>query len=361
MYNTVYGATIKPSNKDILTVVANQLTEHYVEKVVDKKTGNIVLKHSLNNSKLRTYLFIKAGKVYVSNETLYDLERLLPYLETYIYSLSSRGFIITGSNLKTVTLKACKASFKSLYLDMIDVKPEYDIGLTREEIDGVVYQSSRTVDTGCAAFKYLKSVIAECTEAVVSHREVFKPSALPFTALTEQEAYTHMVNYSLLTKVQPVRNELFKVATTVEQYRAIHLLQSYTKWFDSCQYLPLHRLTRKAVKAYLQSGLLSTGIKLGSMIDLDITKDFTRGLASRYFQMAEDGTILRRFTVYKLKVSHGSKATVLRASNFYNMSNLDVTIKGIPVSTTFICGLVFSGKTYFNPLEPRPKNIYLDS
>ena len=190
--------------------------------------------------------------------------------------------------------------------------------------------SSRIIDGGktserCETFDYLSSIIQDCPEVRVQSQ-----SKLPLMdfLLNEGELsdYTWLLdsthaNYRLYQLWKPMTG-MWKTPATIEQYRALSLMQSYTPFFSSCQHIDLTKLPVENAKCMVTNGIRfhkasmrRTSFKVYQELD------FHEGLCTRYFQ-TEDGFIKSRFNKYRTELGR----EVL--NNFYNCTMQNLIIEG---------------------------------
>ena len=191
----------------------------------------------------------------------------------------------------------------------------------------------KEVHTDSPVFKYLLSILDTCPSANVTAIE---------SSVDTEAKLDERLKYYYSKQKRKDASGTFKYAYSVEQVRALSLLQSYTESFNSCQYYPVHLLTLSMAETVIEGGLdiLDTLIynedtdeylttTSDCRDDVVAHKDFDTYLFKyeqdtelafniRYFTQNTDGTVKSRFTIFPME----SGAIV--ANNFYNMTPANI-------------------------------------
>lgn len=130
--------------------------------------------------------------------------------------------------------------------------------------------------------------------------------------------------------------EQWQYPATQEQFNALCLYQGYTPHFNSCQYAKIHELTEKGAMLLVSTAHQYTVYSTRTIEDIttenfvsEQMSDFKTGLCDRFFQLDDNGYVLRRFSVYYDNYGRVS------LDNFYNTSaRADLLIGNTLVSTS---------------------------
>ena len=193
-------------------------------------------------------------------------------------------------------------------------------------------------------YQYLLGILNTCDETYVK-------ATIPDEPLTPSSVNRALKRY--YSKSEDASG-IYKYANTVQQVRALSLLQSYTESFHSCQYYPVHMIplakARKAVEDglyYLEYILCKEILEHGDFQNelYSYLQDTNTVDSTRYFTQNTDGTVKSRFTLFALDDGQ------VVANNFYNatMSNLEIDgNKYLPYDKYGGDGEPEDGTIYFN-------------
>lgn len=316
--------------------------------------------------------------VYVPVKNDYMLCGKLPLaLYKYIHMFASRWFSereellgFASKNPKTVVKKMMNTTFLELYKHMSAVNPDWDIsdGSRLQVYAGFTGDSesnSRTVFLGPQT-EYLSNILRSAPQVPCRSRGIHSQGTLPsnikgkcFTE-TEIEAVRYMYRLKELGRIQPIKKDtMFYRVSTLEQYRALCLMQSYVKHFISCQYVHLHVMSMEKVKEYIETGLISSEYT-GNMFSDNADTDFELDTCRRYYQLDANGLIDKRFYMFKY-VSTATNAQCppkWYLNNTYNMSFIDMIVDGLYCEAGIDKRRAYLGNTYNNNRGAGSEYIY---
>lgn len=260
----------------------------------------------------------------------------------------------------------------SKLIDYLSKSPNEILAVVKKNL-GIDYVSksntkvsaTKEVTKDNASVKHLKRILRNCPSVTVTKPELMSVKA--FVKQAKQELREKQSNMSecaivdflynfrrvweLLNKAHNDKRELtnvYQYPETLEQYKALCLMQSCNTPFNSCQELDLRKLKLRDLKVFLgddKSDFSCLNIEANAMYERLQYLDFCNGLCDRFFKLDDNGFICCRFAVYHDTVGN------ISLDNFYNTSKRSkLKIGNTVVSNSNRFGF-YQGSTYKNDSE----------